>query len=744
MTSKTKKNSNKHKVKIKKTKKINSSLNEENLIVCSGYKSFEQQLEDLFKKNKMDITSTSYNLEKEILKDLKKAISPSNIMPNQDYYSYINERWAKDIKLDETQKYITKIDNFRLLQHDVYNRLINIVNNYITDPSTKNTPLGKCISNAYSSFQIYNTNQQTQKVVSEYVNYIDTLIDTDTSNNNLWKLLAMINSNEIISWSSPFVWSINPDDMNPKKYICYINPPELSLLDIDIYYNYDNDDVEIKKYKNNQRIMYLAYLQSLFEVAFGKDHPFNVKDIYDCEIELLNALSCNIIKEDNNEESYYNVVTKEESLKYFGFDWSEFCKELGFRNVPNKFIVSNINYFLCMTKLVKDNWTTPGWRTYWIYLFIKEQTRWDEKGWLNYYAFRGEFLRGREKPVDSHIKPIFRLGFLFNTFLSKEYILHYKNIQEINYVKMMAEDLRIVFMRIIKRNKWLHPKTKLKALKKLEMIKITIGDTYEHLEPDPVLDYKKDDPWGNIVLMAQWRNKKAIHLVDENVIDIPVIDWSLTPPKFISKQTYVVNAMYTPAENSVYIPLAYIQKPFIDIDDRAIEYNLAHIGFTIAHELSHSLDDLGSKYDENGKLVNWWTKKDIEHFRKIQKNIVKEYETFASYDKIEFNAWPTIGENLADISGFNICLEYLRDFQLKNKDILSIRSISFEKFFVYFAVQSRQKISQKAILAELKTNPHPLDKYRCNVPLSRSLIFRTMYKVKKGDKMWWSSTNNVW
>jgi len=278
----------------------------------------------------------------------------------------------------------------------------------------------------------------------------------------------------------------------------------------------------------------------------------------------------------------------------------------------------------------------------------------------------------------------------------------------------------------------------------LEAVKIQIGDTYDHLEDDPILDYKKDDPWGNIVLMAHWRNKKAIQLVDKNVIDIPVIDWSLTPPKFVSKQTYVVNAMYTHAENTVYIPLAYIQKPFIDIDDRDIEYNLAHIGFTIAHELSHSLDDLGSKYDENGKLVDWWTKKDKEQFRKIQKNIVKEYETFASYDKIKLNAWPTIGENLADISSFNICLEYLRDFQLKNKDILPIKSISFEKFFVYFAFQARQKISQKAILAELKTNPHPLDKYRCNVPLSRSLIFRTMYKVKKGDKMWWSSTNNVW
>jgi predicted metalloendopeptidase len=69
---------------------------------------------------------------------------------------------------------------------------------------------------------------------------------------------------------------------------------------------------------------------------------------------------------------------------------------------------------------------------------------------------------------------------------------------------------------------------------------------------------------------------------------------------------------------------------------------------------------------------------------------------------------------------------------------------TFETFFVYFAIQSRQKISKKSILAQLKTNPHPLDKYRCNVPLSRSRIFRAIYNVKKGDKMWWNSFNTVW
>jgi predicted metalloendopeptidase len=241
-----------------------------------------------------------------------------------------------------------------------------------------------------------------------------------------------------------------------------------------------------------------------------------------------------------------------------------------------------------------------------------------------------------------------------------------------------------------------------------------------------------------------WRHKQAIQLVGKHIIDIPVINWNSNPPKIDGTQAYLVNAMYVPVENSIYIPLAYLQYPFIELTERGIEYNLAHIGFTIAHEMSHALDDLGSKYDKNGKLYDWWTNEDKKHFSKIQKNIVNQYETYALRDNIQFDAWPTIGEDLADISGFAICQEYLRDIQLKNKNTLPIQSLAFNTFYVYFAVQSRQKLSKKAILAQLKNNPHPLDKYRCNIPLSRSRIFRTIFNVKKGDDMWWNSLNDVW
>jgi len=464
-----------------KTKKNNNYINsmklndEQREKLCkqypNTYKSFESNIEKIFKENKIDITSANYNLEKAVVKDLKKAVSPSKITPNNDFYSYINERWLKDIDLESYQGYIVQIDDFRLTQDKVYRELIEILDNYTSDPSTKNTKEGICIRNAYESFKTYNTNEQTRCLAKKIVEYIDALSGSEI---NLWEKLARPNENEIISWGCPFVWSINPDDKNPKIYRCYLEPPQVTLLDIDIYFDDEEDTEADKKYKQKYRLEYLAYLYSLFEIAFGANHGFNVNHIYECEVDMLNAMACDLIKEED--EDGYNLITKDQALKNFGFDWEEFCKALGFKKIPEDFVTSNVNYLLCGTKMLKENWNTPKWRTYWIYLYIKQQCRWNEIGYLNFFEFQGKFLRGQKGAVDLSIRPIFSMGFTFNTFLTNQYILNYKNEQAVNYVKMIAEDLKSVFIRIIKRNNWMQPKTKRIALDKLQNVKMMKGE----------------------------------------------------------------------------------------------------------------------------------------------------------------------------------------------------------------------------------------------------------------------------
>ena len=103
-----------------------------------------------------------------------------------------------------------------------------------------------------------------------------------------------------------------------------------------------------------------------------------------------------------------------------------------------------------------------------------------------------------------------------------------------------------------------------------------------------------------------------------------------------------------------------------------------------------------------------------------------------------------LDESFADISALAICLEYLRDIQNKSNETPIVSALSFETFFTYYAIRTKTKISKESLSTELKVNPHPLSKYRCNIPLSRSKIFRAVYDVKKGDGMWWENTDTIW
>jgi predicted metalloendopeptidase len=160
--------------------------------------------------------------------------------------------------------------------------------------------------------------------------------------------------------------------------------------------------------------------------------------------------------------------------------------------------------------------------------------------------------------------------------------------------------------------------------------------------------------------------------------------------------------------------------------------------------MSHGFDDDGSKFGADGKLHDWWTEEDKKRFKKIQLDIILQYEEWTARDGIDYDATIGIGESIADISGLAICDEYLKDFQENNDDLIPIQYYSFQAFYTYYAFRMKQKIGKQALTSQLKTNPHPLDKYRTNIPLSRSLIFRAIYDVEKGDKMWWHNSEIIW
>ena len=662
----------------------------------------------------------------------------SHIKLNDDFYSYINDDWIKHYKLGDEQKYITQIDDFFIVQDKVFHELLDIVKSYI---NTNDTNKSKCISNFYKSIRDLNTNEQSRKHAAEVLKKINSL---RADKSNLWVLLAMVNSNEIVSSGAPFVWSMYADDKDPGINRCHIDYPILTLIDDDIY-NDQSVGISNSEYKRAYKSHYMKYLNELFANAFGSDHNFNVEDVFNIERKLAEAKNYNKIK--NEDEDGYNVVVASESLEKYEFDWVSLADALGFKKTPAFFITESLNYLQHVSEILASEWDNEEWKTYWIYLFIKQQQKFNIDGHIINYEFNGKYVAGQDYEIGRELFPIYGLSYAFNAFLTHEYEDtsnkgEEQQVKNYEYIERTTKDLLVILKRILQENTWLHSETKKYALQKLDAIKLEVG-LPKQLQEDPMLDYSDDDIWSNLLQLTEWKHKHKVTLEGKAVGDVPEIDWTITPPKLIGTQAYIVNAYYTETKNKITIPIGYIQKPFIDLD-RGMEYNLAYMGFTLAHEISHALDDLGSKYDENGKLKDWWTYNDRTNFNGLQNDIIKQYEAFALYDGIEFDATPSIGEDIADIVGLKICVAYLLEYHANKSSPQSIQNSSFETFFSFYAIQQRQIIKKHALDIQLKTNPHPLDKYRTNVPLSRIPLFRKIYDIQKKDKMYWHSLNCIW
>jgi putative endopeptidase len=728
--------------KTRKSKLVGKSKSFSNIVARQassrkrrqGCRDTYSKFEVSYSKSEKYLSKTS-RLEKELISVFKKRAKGAVIRPQDDFYGYINNEWVLQASTTEAQKYIVQVDTYRLVQYKVLTELNGIISDHIKN---HNDRLSKRLTDFRSSVMGDLSESAFRGHIADHIGLLDQMRE---NTDNVWKWLGYVNKNEVISMSCPFMMSLQPDEKQSSIFRMYVNAPQLSLIDLSIY----EEGAEEVPYKKAVKRRYFQFLNEVSAVLEKMDPAYKIipEDVFAVEQEILNAMYA--VDPDITEPvDFYNRVTQHQAMtRLGGFNWDAFSTETGFKRPPEFFMTYGLTYVKVMAQTLRANWTTDKWRSYWIYIYCKMIFRAHKKTMMIPFNFFGQYLRGIEKPIGDDLRGVVLMSIAFNKFLSEAYIDKYAVPEHLEYTRGFAEDLIEVYKRIVSRNTWLSPKTKVYALKKLENLHLIIGTATEILN-DPELDYSRTDYWENLTKVMNWRVQSKIALEGKPVIDIPEIDYNEMPPKFVGKQSYIVNAMYTPSENSIYIPLAYLQKPFIDLDERGIEYNLAHLGFTLCHEMSHALDDMGSQYDHKGNLRNWWTPHDAAIFKRKQQNIIKQYEHLAALDGIKFDAAPSVGEDLADISGLAICQEYLRDFQDKNEDIAPIRKLSYLGFFVYFAYQQRQKISKKAISAQLHTNPHPLDKYRTNAPLARLELFRAVWDITKKDKMYWPSMDTIW
>ena len=282
---------------------------------------------------------------------------------------------------------------------------------------------------------------------------------------------------------------------------------------------------------------------------------------------------------------------------------------------------------------------------------------------------------------------------------------------------------------------WMTDETKTKALAKLAKFTPKIGYPAKWRDYS-ALELRADDLVGNVRRANAWEQDYELGKIGR---PIDRDEWFMTP------QT--VNAYYNPGLNEIVFPAAILQPPFFDAeaDDAA---NYGGIGAVIGHEIGHGFDDQGSKYDGDGRLVDWWSAEDRAAFEMRTKALIDQYSSFSPSQlggSHHVNGALTIGENIGDLGGLTIALEaYELALGAPVEDGPVIDGLTAaQRFFVGWAQCWRTKGRDEEVLRRLSVDPHSPDEFRCNGVVRNLAAFHGAFDVRPGDGLYLAPDERV-
>ena len=272
-----------------------------------------------------------------------------------------------------------------------------------------------------------------------------------------------------------------------------------------------------------------------------------------------------------------------------------------------------------------------------------------------------------------------------------------------NLVAALREDLSTL--------DWMSPATRAQAIKKLDAVQLKIG------YPDKWRDYSTYRVDRDVYVANVLRGNAFENARDLAKIGKPVdrTEWGMTPP--------TVNAYYQPQLNEVVFPAGILQPPFYDPNaDDAINYG--GIGAVIGHELTHGFDDEGAKFDGQGNRANWWTPEDLKNFEARGECIAKQFEAFEVEPGLHQNGKLVEGESIADLGGMTIAFAALHKTLAGKPAPAPLDGFTVEqRFFLGWAQIWASSERPEYARFLVKTNPHPLDRYRTDGPLANTPAF---------------------
>ena len=633
-----------------------------------------------------------------------------SVRPQDDFYRYVNGTWLKEFELPADK---SRYGTFTKLREKARKDVKKI----IEEASTKEAALG---SDNQKVGDLYRSFMDTEKLEKLGSSSLNVEMGKIKKIKNISDLSEYIAYSDIIT-SAPFRIYVYIDKKNPNEHITYCSQSGLGLPNRGYYMDEDEKS-------ENIRNEYINHISTMFNL-YGLDN-FNDKANKVMEIEKKLA-QFHWKKEKNRDPvATYNLYTFSDFRSLIpSLDWERW-QEANLLDDIDKIIVSQPDYIESLEKTI-NNISIEDWKIYFTWKLLNRAARYLSSDFekQNFYFYR-TVLSGVKEMEPRWKRAVSVVSRSMGEIVGKVYVDKHFNHEAKTRMVNLVENLRSAYKIGIEDLEWMSDSTKIQAQEKLRKFRPKIGfpnkwKKYDKLSIDP------GELVQNMINTTMDQTRKNREKLGK---PIDREEWGMTP------QT--VNAYYSPLMNEIVFPAAILQPPFFNMEaDDAVNYGA--IGAVIGHEMGHGFDDSGSQYDGDGQLRNWWTESDRTKFEMRTKKLIEQFDKYTVVDGTNVNGEFTQGENIGDLAG--IVIAY-KAYQLSkgSKETPVIDGLTGdERFFYGWATIWAVKSTDKAILRQIKTDPHSPGEFRANGPLVNMPEFLELFDIQEGDKMYVSPENRI-
>ncbi len=629
-----------------------------------------------------------------------------SVPPGEDFYMHVNGNWLENTEIPESESRWGVTSELR-----DYNK--NMLHSILEDLITEEHPEG---SDAYKVAQIYKTGMDTAAINQQGIQPLKELFDkieSAGSKQELLKVFAAIKK----SGSGAFftVW-VDGDLQQSDIYAVYAWQSGLGMPNRDYYLEKGE---KFEKYRTE----YSDHLKKMF-VLLGDDEgtaQWNTDLVMKLETEIAEASWPQA--ELRNWPKMYNKRTLEEAGKETpGIDWELFFNTIGVENL-DYFIMAQPDFFAKLGKMIQRV-ELEDWKIYLKWHVINTAAPYLSKEFRDqdFYFFR-TVLRGVEEQKPRWKTLVETTDGLMGEALGKLYVAKHFPPAAKERMNELVGNLRKAFRIRIEKLDWMGEETKKTAYAKLDKMTQKLG------YPDKWRDYSNLEIEDDAYVLNVMRANVFEFERKMNQIGKPVDkeQWNMSPP--------TVNAYFHPLNNEIVFPAGILQPPMFNLNaDDAVNYGA--IGTVIGHEITHGYDDSGSRFNEEGNMINWWSDEDKKNFEEKIKIVEEQFDEYVVLDSVNLNGKLTLGENIADLGGIAIAYDALQMALEKNGRPENIDGYTPEqRFFLSYATIWRNKHRDDALLNQVKTDPHSPAYFRVIGPLSNTPTFFQAFDVKEGDEM---------